>query len=52
MEMPVAARRVCNVRRRLLMEGTMGYEEAKQQGRAAMALLAECGKRHDEKGHD
>jgi hypothetical protein len=32
------------------MEGTMGYEEAKQQGRAAMALLAECCKRNDEKG--
>jgi hypothetical protein len=32
------------------MEGTMGYEEAKQRGRAAMALLAECCKRNDEKG--
>ena len=28
----------------------MAYEEAKQQGRAAMALLAECCKRIDEKG--
>jgi hypothetical protein len=28
----------------------MGYEEAKQRGRAAMALLAECCKRNDEKG--
>jgi hypothetical protein len=28
----------------------MGYEEAKQQGRGAMALLAECCKRDDEKG--
>ena len=28
----------------------MAYEEAKQQGRAAMALLAECCKRNDEKG--
>ena len=28
----------------------MGYEEAKQRGRAAMALLAECWNRNDEKG--
>jgi len=28
----------------------MGYEEAKQRGRAAMALLAECCKQDDEKG--
>jgi len=28
----------------------MGYEEAKQRGRAAMALLAECCKHNDEKG--
>ena len=28
----------------------MGYEEAKQRGRAAMALLAECCKQNDEKG--
>ena len=27
----------------------MGYEEAKQRGRAAMALLAECCNRNDEK---
>jgi hypothetical protein len=32
------------------MEHAMGYEEAKQRGRAAMALLAECCKRNDEKG--
>jgi hypothetical protein len=32
------------------MEDAMGHEEAKQQGRAAMALLAECCKRNDEKG--
>ena len=32
------------------MESAMGYEEAKQRGRAAMALLAECCKRNDEKG--
>jgi hypothetical protein len=28
----------------------MGYEEAKQRGRAAMALPAECCKHNDEKG--
>ena len=28
----------------------MAYEEAKQRGRAAMALLAECWNRNDEKG--
>ena len=28
----------------------MGYEEAKQRGRAALALLAECCKHNDEKG--
>ena len=28
----------------------MGHEEVKQQGRGAMALLAECCKRDDEKG--
>jgi hypothetical protein len=28
----------------------MGYEEAKQRGRATMTLLAECCKRKDEKG--
>jgi hypothetical protein len=32
------------------MEDAMGHEEAKQRGRAAMALLAECCKRNDEKG--
>jgi len=32
------------------MEDAMGYEEAKQRGRAAMALLVECGKRNDAKG--
>jgi hypothetical protein len=35
--------------RRRPMEGTMGYEEAKQRGRGAMALLAECCERNDEK---
>ena len=32
------------------VEDVMGYEEAKQRGRAAMALLAECCKRNDENG--
>jgi hypothetical protein len=32
------------------MEDAMGYEEAKQRGRSAMALLAECCKRNDENG--
>jgi hypothetical protein len=32
------------------MESAVPYEEAKQQGRAAMALLAESCKRDDEKG--
>ena len=35
---------------RRAMESAMGYEEAKQRGRGAMALLAECCKRNDEKG--
>jgi hypothetical protein len=32
------------------MERRVAYEEAKQRGRAALALLAECSKRNDEKG--
>jgi hypothetical protein len=48
-KMPAAAGRG-KVDRRWPTEDTMGHEEAKQQGRAAMALLAECCKRNDEKG--
>ena len=32
------------------LKGVMGYEQAKQRGRAAMALLAERCKRDDENG--
>ena len=47
--MPGPAERGSLYRRRP-MENAMGYEEAKQRGRATMALLAECCKRNDEKG--
>jgi hypothetical protein len=47
--MPAAAGRG-NLGRRWPTEDTMGREEAKQQGRVSMSLLAECCKRNDEKG--
>jgi hypothetical protein len=48
-KMPASAGRG-NLGCRWPMEDAMGYEEAKQQGRAAMSLLVECCKRNDEKG--